>query len=633
MRITIKKVSYFFEKCLIICIAASFWLFIMALPPFRIGIWVDSECVLATAHLIFSVLGLCLIILWSLKRKLYCSIHTLIFFSFALISLLATLWANNSTVHHLGSPLLGEGSVLFCGLSLLSFAIDNSSQKNTIYWSAVFAGIIAGILVFLHHPQHGLKVNPNWLPYVFGAFLAPIALGIYAVGTRLKSKTQQKILLLLSCLLLLLSHNKTAWAALILSLCIWPIIKHKQHLQKYICASIPFGMMIGIYVLGTKCVVEKWPIFSSLESRKLALQTYALTWKDNPLKLLSGNGWGYYFENLQKQITKLPVVLFQDNSWKPSWDGVDRFDFHCMHFGAETLFSIGIIGLILYITLLVSPLSEAPTRKSKIHTFMFVTLFGCVTSTWFTLVCVWPFLILGFSIFDRYKIIITRAPLTILWLWISTIFCAYAAATYWNTAILYPANQKSLFFRFTHSKKLPSAGDIRQSYNYKGFHLGHFTLSILKKINQTPSRATMNELNLIFKIYDAKTSPLILDVALLHGLKYFQGSSIEKQLLWDSLASAIQQKAPKRSDLLVQYISELIENNDFTKAKSLISAILSRNPQDPFGFWLEGIFLIHTGATKQGKILMEQALQHNIEKWIYIPKNLKELLHQEEVLL
>lgn len=605
----------------------------MALPPFRIGIWVDSECVLATAHLIFSVLGLCLIILWSLKRKLYCSAHTLIFFGFGLFSLFSTLWANNSIVHHLGSPLLGEGSVLFCGLSLLSFAIDNSSEKSIIYWSAVFAGIVAGILVFLHHPQHGLKVNPDWLPYVFGAFLAPIALGIYAVSTHLKSKTQQKILLLLSCLLLLLSHNKTAWAALALSLCVWPIIKHRQRLQKYLCASIPFGTIIAIYVLGAKHIVEKWPVFSSLESRKLALQSYVLTWNDNPLKLLSGNGWGYYFENLQKQITRLPVAFFQDNSWKPSWDGIDRLDFHCMHFGAETLFSIGIIGLILYITLLVTPLSEPTTRKSRIHIFIFVILFGCLTSTWFTLVCVWPFLIVGFSIFNRHRITITRAPLTILWLWISTIFCAYAAVTYWNTAILYPTNQKSLFFRFTHSKKLPTASDIKQPYNYRGFHLGHFTLSILKKMKQPPSQATMNELDLIFKNYDSKTSPLILDIALLHAMRHFQGSTIEREFLFDGIASAIQQKAPKRSDLLVQYISELIENNDFTKAKDLINAILSRNSQDLFGFWLEGIFLIHTGATKQGKILMERALQHNIETWICIPKNLKELLHQEEPLL
>lgn len=599
-------------------VASSFWIFTAALPPFRIGIWVDSECVLVLAHLIFSVLGMCLIILWSFKKKLHCSKHTLIFTSFAFVSLIATFWANNSIMHHFGSPLLGEGSALFVGLSLLSLSIDNVPKKKFVLWSAVSAGVVAGILVFLHHPNHGLSINSDWLPYVFGAFLAPIALGVYAISTYAESKTEQKILLFLSCILIFLSHNKTAWVAILLSVCSWIVIKKKPRFQKCLCASIPFMSLLAIYFLGN------WPIFSSLESRKLALQSYVLTWKENPLILLFGNGWGYYFENLQKQITSLPVAFFNNHSWQPSWDGIDRLDFHCMHFGAEALFSIGVIGVALYIALLIMPLSE----KSKVHTFIFVIIFGCLTSTWFTLICVWPFLVIGFSIFNQHKIIITRAPLPILWLCISTMLCAHAAITYWQTATLYPASQKSLFFRFTHSKNLPTPDDIKKSYNYKGLHLGHFTISVLKKIKVKPSRLATNELNLVFKVYDAKKSPLILDVAMLHGMRYFQGSSLEKENMWDDIAHAIQQKAPKRSDLLVAHVKELIENNHLTKAKNLINFMFSKNPEDPFASWLEGMYRIHEGDIEQGKFLMEQALQHNIEKWICIPKNFKEQLQK-----
>lgn len=576
------------------------------------------------AHLILSIIGLCLSVLSFAKKEFHCSNHTLVISCVALFSLVATSWANNPILHHFGSPLLGEGSVLFCGLSILSLAIDNSPKKNPIYFSAVIAGITAGLLVFLHHPQHGLNINPNWLPYVFGAFLAPIALCIYAISIKAKNQILQRTLLFLGCFLLFLSHNKTAWVAVFLCISIWPLIKNRQAIQKYLCLSIPFASAISLFILGN------WPMFSSLESRRLALQSYFLTWKDYPLILVRGNGWGYYFENLQKQITNLPVSFFNNGFWKPSWDGIDRLDFHCMHLGAEALFSLGILGLIFYISLLAIPFFEKISKKNKIHLFIYTTLFGCLTSAWFTLMCVWPFLILGFSVFNQPKIAIVKVPFLTVWLWLATILSGHAAMTYWQTAILYPANQKSFFYKFTYSQKLPQLDDLKESYNYKGMHLGYFTLAILKKMNHAnPSKITIKELNLAFKTYEASNSPLILDVALLHGLQYFEGADLEKQNLWDSVASAIEKKAPKRSDLLVSYVQALIENNQLEKAKDFIKKMFIRNSLDPFALWLEGMYYLHNGNIDEGKTLMRQALYQRIDKWIYIPKSLKRKIEED----
>lgn len=600
----------------------SFWLFMAALPPFRIGIWVDSECVLVMTHVLLSILGLFLGIYCFFKKKFFYSNHTLIFHSLAVISAVATFWVKNPILHHFGSPLLGEGSVLFFGLSTLSLALDNTSKKTFIYWSAIIAGISAGLLVFLHHPQHGLNINPDWLPYVFGAFLAPISLSLYAISTTIKSPHQQKILIFLCCALLFLSHNKTAWTAFLLCLCIWPTIKQQRKIQKYLCLSIPFLTAISLFVLGN------WPIFSTLESRKLALQSYILTWQDAPLSLFTGHGWGYYFENLQKQITNLPVAFFENHSWQPSWDGIDRLDFHSMHLGAEALFSLGIAGFLLYLLLLITPFFEKLPTKNNMHIFIYYILFGCLTSTWFTLLCVWPFLILGFSILNRHRFTIIKKYIPVLWLWLCAFISGDAAITYWQTAILYPANEKSLFYNFTYSKKLPPLGDLKSCYNYKGMHLGHFTLAILKKMNHTASsKASLQELYSVFKIYDEESSPLILDIALMHGMQYIEEDNADKQILWDNISHAIEKKAPKRSDLLVTYVQTLIEKGQSEKAQTFIKAMFNRNPKDPFAMWLEGIYCIHNSDIKQGRDLMRQALYQHIEKWIYIPKSLKTKIH------
>lgn len=611
------------ENSLSVAVAASFWVFLAALPPFRIGIWIDSESVLIASHVIFVVIGFCLSVLWIVKNNLFCSSHTVIFLSFSIVSSLATLWVRSPIVHHLGVPLLGEGSVLFFGLSILSFGLDNAPRDRFIHWSAISAGFVAGILVFLHHPLYGLNINPDWLPYVFGAFLAPIALGIYTITALSKSKIGYASIFLISIILLFLSHNKTAWVAVIAVSCFWFLtkkIKNGYYLQKFLCASIPLLSVIAIYFLGN------WPVFSTLESRKLAIKSYVLAWRSQPLSLLFGNGWGSYFENLQKQITSLPVEFFHDHAWKPSWDGVERLDFHCMHLGVESLFSLGILGLILYVILILAPFTQQAYKKNSFSVFLFTVLFGCLTSTWFTLVCVWPFFILGFSVLNQQKIIIYRAPLTILWLSVSTVLCVHAVITYWQTAALYPASKQSLFFRFTHSKTFPTLKEVQKIYNYNGFHLGHSTLNTLKRVNRVPLQTVTAELNLMFRVYNAKTSPLVLDVAMLHGMEYFQGADDEKQNLWKNIANAILEKAPKRSDLLVPYVNELIEAYKLDQAKSFITLMFNNNPNDPFALWLEGIYHIRKENVKHGKSLMLKALDKGIEKWIYIPKNLKNQL-------
>ena len=137
---------------------------------------------------------------------------------------------------------------------------------------------------------------------------------------------------------------------------------------------------------------------------------------------------------------------------------------------------------------------------------------------------------------------------------------------------------------------------------------------------------------MVFKVYDPKTSPLVLDVAMLHGMQYFQGPDSKKQNMRENVARAVLQKAPKRSDLLISYIKELIENHQLDKAKSFIDIMLVKNANNPFALWLQGIYHIHERDVEHGKTLMIQALEQGIEKWVYIPKSLKNKLKEKPLL-
>ncbi len=605
----------------ILLISISFWLFIATLPPLRIGIWIDSEFVLVAANILFAAIGVSLSALCIVKKRLLFSTHTVCFCAIALISFCATAWAKNKILHHFGVPLLGEGTALFCGLSLLSLAYDNIVINNAIRLSAIGAGLVAGLLVALHHPTHGFNINPDWLPYVFGAFLAPIALGIYIASESFKNNTVKSTLILFSILLLYLSYNKTAWVAVILSFVLWAITYYLKNHNKFIkitCLSIPLLSLVSTYYLAS------FSIFGTLESRKLAVQSYFSAWKDAPQSLLYGHGWGHYFENLQKQITQLPVKFFEGQTWQPSWDGIERLDFHCMHFGIEVLFSIGVIGLLIYLALILVPLSNL--KEQTFNKLLFVVLLAALTSTWFTLVCVWPFLIFGFAALNRPIFVIKRPYLLGIIITMGSLCCGQAALTYWNTAILYPTNQNSWLKRFTYSTNYPDEKKIKTRYNYNGLHLGHFLLSLTKKTNYLSFQTLEHEFLRLFKVYDAKSSPLVLDVAMLHALQYFADNKQPLFDLWEQAAQAILRKAPKRTDLVVPFVKELIEQQQLVKAKQFIDLIHQQNPDDPFGIWLEGIYYIQQKDMEKGKKLMQIALNQGIEKWIFIPQKLQHQL-------
>ena len=181
-----------------ILVALTFWLFIATIPPLRVGIWIDSEFVLVVANALFAAIGISLLLLWFSRRQLHFSDQTACFFMITILSAIATIWAKNKVLHHFGVPLLGEGTVLFYGLLLLSLAYDNIQINNFLRFSVIIAGCVAGLLVVLNHPEHGFSINPDWLPYVFGAFLAPIALGVYNAGKDYENKFIKTLIICLS---------------------------------------------------------------------------------------------------------------------------------------------------------------------------------------------------------------------------------------------------------------------------------------------------------------------------------------------------------------------------------------------------------------------------------------------------
>ncbi len=613
-----KKYNNYTVNFLVTICSLLFWLFIVALPPFYIGLWVDSESVLLFAHILFCLISCGLFVYTIITKQFFISSLSQLFILTSLFSLAVTVWSENKILHHIGVPMLGEGTVFFTGISMLSLVYDNIDLKNYNFfrYSAIFAATVALVLMIVNHPQNGFGINSDWVPYVFGAFLAPIAIGMFSFYFSSEG-VENKFLILIVGLLVIFSFNKTLWAFLPFILGVWYLLKNYSKIYRVI-----FSVLVPIGVIAANLILPKFiSALSTLESRRLTLMVYVKTWVDDPLSLLYGHGWGSYFNHLTKNLTQIPINFFQNGTWQPSWDGIDRIDFHAMHQGAESMFSLGILGLIFYLLLIIHPITAA--RKNHIYAFFFSCCYAALSSTWFTLICVWPFLMLGFSEFTTKKIIINRKKyFTIIWVFICSVLSAHAAITVFKTAILYPTGKQSIFYKFTCTDHLPSKKELRQTYNYNGLHLSHYLLGLLKKQYLLDHKVLEDETYNIIAVYNPQTSPLNLDIAMLHLLKYQTRCSLENQELYSEIIKAIIAKSPKRPDLLESYVNYLLECKKFEEAECLINKVLKYAPDDAFGVWYKGVYLVELKQADLGLKLMKKALELKADNFLKIPEEI-----------
>lgn len=595
------------------CIAASFWLFLATLPPFHIGLWVDSEAVLVAMFGVYALLGGALL---CVPHPLKASQRSYLCVLMALISGFATLWSENKTMHHWGTPMLGEGTALWTGLMLLSLGYDqlDGARLRWIKRSACAAAVVAGALVLCNNARW-LGWHPEWAPYTFGAFLAPMAL-VLGLCTTLWAALP----------LLILSHNKTFIMASAASCLAWLWLRSKS--SKWLVVIVLAIPVVAIawdflgYAIwqaqnidAPTLVMDHW---WSLRSRALSIMVYGFSWWDEPWRLLCGYGWGSYFQHLQENITSLPIELFHNQAWRPNWDGVDRIDFHVMHQGLENLFSLGLAGLAVYIAMLILPL-----KRIAFKPFLVAVSFAAVTSTWFTLPSVWPYWMLAWVLVlpkGEAAYVVIGKKTSYLSLMLAIFIVGQAGLNQWNTACLFPAREDSWLRSFTCSKVTSTSWGA--SYNYHGFHMPYFVFNLMGKRDQIAPDVLHHELARTLSTYNPQNSTLLMDISMLHVFKYMSAIDATYGNTWFLAVKAILAKAPKRSDMAQTFIQYALQHQRHEDVCVLVESMLVKNPCDVCALWYKGLYLNNANQTQQGLESMKQALNLGVKKWLPIPQDL-----------
>ncbi len=98
--------------------------------------------------------------------------------------------------------------------------------------------------------------------------------------------------------------------------------------------------------------------------------------------------------------------------------------------------------------------------------------------------------------------------------------------------------------------------------------------------------------------------------------------------LWHRLATRHLTLAPKRTDVLVVYLSWLVTQKRFRDAGTLITIMLRIDPSDPVGLYFKGVVETNdpSPATKKtGLQNIARAVDEGVERFLEIPQWLKKM--------
>lgn len=315
------------------------------------------------------------------------------YFLFFFVGLLLLPFSLNSWSHIFGTPQTNYGLIhlLFmgCGLALIPKA-----SKTDLY-SSLFFIILFSLINALSHPQYKLEWLDNWHPYNFTALFG--ALCLLPLGILLKTENNiwvKRIGICFVIALILLSQNKTMKYSLLILGPLFYLLRNvelKRWHAAVLVSVIPFA------VLGVEALSYAHFNLGSVTSRFITHTGIFKAFVAEPLRILTGFGFGNSGQLVDIHLTELPIELYKKTLYSPTWDGIDRLEFDSYHGIIETFTSAGILGALLQLSIWIIPILKSKQKDLVTDTFL-VSLWILHHCMWFTLPVQWVFDILFFRL-------------------------------------------------------------------------------------------------------------------------------------------------------------------------------------------------------------------------------------------
>ncbi|MDP6427703.1 MAG: hypothetical protein QF393_06775 [Rhodospirillales bacterium] len=656
--------------------AVSPFAIFLALPPFYNGIWVQVEGAMPWLHLASAVAAAAIAWLAARGNPEILAIlgHPLILAPslIAAVSILLLPWSTLWGLSVLGSPEHGFGALAFLDAAVLTAAMMSAWHARRWRTMVLIAVIVAAAGAFsLDALFQGAR---SWAPFFFSDYLAFYAIyGFVIVMAWINGRDfaypRARYIIggVLFLGLIILSANKAAILSSAAALAALPLIwkLRDKRLLGLICASFPILVGVATILVGplwddsyrdslagsigirplADLITSSWP---SLWSRAMLVVVGWQTLIDDPIRFITGIGWGHYSEVLLTNLTVVEGRLHEFiGQSKTYWDAIRRNDFHSHNIYFESLLSLGIVGLLLtayYLYAIVRTARDGCLRLAV----LFVLLLGTLQSFWFQMPHSLPVMAAALAALSaRPKLNDGRTgpgtgpAIGSFWrsssaalgavILLAGSITGHLAADTARAALNANRNAETPADRHALASGIYGGitGGLEEIYRASLLQNAFSRLAAEKEEKGSIAPRSAERLKVLLlpvlrKGAEIKSAALtVTAVNVLAGL-VFRFPEFEKNIpgmrgKYIDFSEMLLQRMPRRTDLAIPYFNLMIRDSQEPRALRTAEVLLSKYPSDAVALWFSGITLLaNPEKAKQGMARMRRALEYGIRNRIPI---------------
>lgn len=568
---------------------------------------------------------------------------------FAAVTAIPLVYVDHPMLVVFGSPQSGKGLLWFLDAALFVAAgwlIRHSARcVSAIIWTAILStAAVAGIRIFVAATGTPLLL-PGGDSYAYLGLLLPFLILLHDRPRRRPWLAAVAYATATACIGT--SANKAAMATFLALSLVFPALRNMPIVTNWI-RGLRFTCLypaVLIAALALSWIVVSTDFrgtFDSIDSRILIAKIVKAALSDSSIvEWIAGHGWGHTQGAFYRYLPESGASLL-DNRWDFLWRDI----FHSHNLVLELVYETGVLGFAAFAALLAGLVAGSDSSR-KIPAVIFVSGYLLMNSVWFEFAHSLPMLSLAVlsltrGIADRPMAERGGAAPRLALTGVAALVCLAA------TMALFDFDRRVAAFKMS-GGALPRAdfptSDFPQDPRGNDFIRAAVYRDIVRAIsalaqrsvNAVPPKIVLRAiLDDIESRLDRTTNPELLLV----GIVIFNDAYYDKQrawfqplvegrdALWDRLAARHLALSPKRTDVLVVYLSWLIANGKSPRAANIVTQILNTSPEEPVGLYFRGVLDTRKkdpAAKRRGLAEIARAVENGVERYLEVPDWLKEM--------
>jgi hypothetical protein len=643
-------VSKPFNACIVAILCAALLSPFGALPAFDIGYFNLVAASIMWLHFCAGI-GALLIVFGSivapdtvLPRALNPVTLGLVFF--AILSAFNVVSADFPKLVVLGSPQSGKGALWFIDAAVfvaLGSLIRGSRQSTLIVCCTAVAltALISGVLTYARLEDTALLLRGGDSYAYLGLTLPFLSLLVPDAQHR---RRYALLFSVVAAVCIIVAENKAAAIVFVTLGAVFLVLDKAPRAAAFISRlrfrSVYVLVLVVSATLSYGLVSYEFRgAFDSIDSRLLIADiTVAAQIDSTPAEWLIGHGWGHTQSGLYRNLTESGANLLSNQ-----WDFLWRDIFHSHNLVLELIYETGLVGYLAFCALLAALITQ--TRPAhRLAATVFVLGYLLISSVWFEFAHSVPYFSLTIlALFVEVRVdrkVLEQRAIGLAVFSSIMLICLVASA------VLYDFAQHIKPFK-------PSRGALAgASYPIKSlpndprgsdFLRAAVFRDVLRNIKQASQKGAVDPASVITGILndiESRLSNTSSPELLLVGLAIFNDANYHdkqvwmkpivegRETLWDQLAIKHMDLAPKRTDVLVVYLSWLTANHRTQRVQELVGKILQSHSNEPVGLYFQGVIDTQNPSQtikRRGLRTIGQAVSNGVERFVEVPKWLKEL--------